>query len=160
MRIDYNYPVFTVPIPATLGWKDEAGSDTLISDTNCLLEQAARHRWEDPFTGRRVALGVLKQFETSAALEARGWSAERIQQRLEPSRQVFATSSFMQTCQEWPRGYAAPQQAETPIAGDQRSRDEETNRPCTFRRLRRLFGLGTNSSRSEGLRWRDRTERS
>jgi len=107
MMIDYNYPVFTVPIPATVGWKDESGLESLISDTNCLLEQAACHRWEDPFTGRRVALGVLKQFaETAGALEARGWSAERIKQRLEPSRQVFATSSFMQRCQEWPRGYA------------------------------------------------------
>jgi hypothetical protein len=86
MMIDYNYPVFTVPIPATLGWKDKSGLESLISDTNCLLELAARHRCEDPFTGRRVALGVLKQFaEPAGALEARGWSAERIKQRLEPS---------------------------------------------------------------------------
>jgi hypothetical protein len=71
---------------------------SLVSDTNCLLEQAARHRWEDPLTGRRVALGVLKQFaETAGVLEARGWSAERIKQNLGPSRQVFATSCFMQS---------------------------------------------------------------
>jgi SAM-dependent methyltransferase len=39
-------------------------------------------------------------------LEARGWSPERIKERLGPSRRVFAMSWFMQRCQEWPRGYA------------------------------------------------------
>ena len=42
MMIDYNYPVFTVPIPATLGWKDESGLESLISDTNCLLTRVVR----------------------------------------------------------------------------------------------------------------------
>jgi hypothetical protein len=85
--IEYNYPVVTASVPTTLGWKDESDLERLILDTNCRLEQAAHHRWGDPVTGRRVALGVLKQFaETSGVLEARGWSADRIKRRLEPSR--------------------------------------------------------------------------
>lgn len=107
MMIDYSYPVGTALVPTTLGWKDESDLERLISSTNCCLEQAAHHRWQDPVTGRQVAISVLRRFaETARALEARGWSAERIKQNLGPSRRVFATSSFMQRCQEWPRGYA------------------------------------------------------
>lgn len=107
MMIDYNYAVGTALVPTTLGWKDESDLERLISGTNYCLEHAAHHRWEGPVTGRQVAIRLLRRFaETAGALEARGWSAERIKQNLGPSRQVFATSSFMQRCQEWPRGYA------------------------------------------------------
>lgn len=43
---------------------------------------------------------------TVATLEALGWPADRIQEHLRPARQVFATSTFLRRCQEWPRGYA------------------------------------------------------
>lgn len=92
--IGYSYPVETTRAETSLGWQDESDLERLVLGTNCCVEEAARHRWEDPVTGRRVARGVLKQFaETAGALEARGWSADRMKQRLEPSRQVFATSS-------------------------------------------------------------------
>jgi hypothetical protein len=85
--IGYSYPVETTRAETQFGWQDESDLERLVLGTNCCLEEAARHRWEDPATGRRVALGVLKQFAaTAGALEARGWSADRIKQRLDPSR--------------------------------------------------------------------------
>ena len=105
--IGYSCPVNVAPVATSLGWKDESDLERLVLGTNCRVEEAGRQHWEDPVTGREVAISVLKRFsETAGVLEARGWSAERIKQRLGPSRRVFATSWFMQRCQEWPRGYA------------------------------------------------------
>lgn len=105
--IGYSCPVETARVATSLGSKDESDLERLILGTNYRLEDVGRHRWEDPVTGGQVALSVLKRFaETAGVLESRGWSAERIKERLGPSRRVFATSWFMQRCQEWPRGYA------------------------------------------------------
>ena len=85
----------------------DAEAQIRVSETNRSLEEAGRRFWGDGPAGRMVAVRLLEQFgATAAALEAWGWSAERIQADLGPSRQVFATSSFMRRCQQWPRGYA------------------------------------------------------
>ena len=105
--IDYSHPVATALVPSTLSWKDESDLETLISGINGALEQAANYTWDDPITGQHLAAGLLTRFtETAGLLEACGWSAECIKHNLGPSREVFATSSFMQRCQEWPRGHA------------------------------------------------------
>ena len=50
---------------------------------------------------------MLKQFDdTVEELDRWGWPIERIQTELAPSREAFATSSFMRRSQRWPRGYA------------------------------------------------------
>jgi len=78
-----------------------------VSGTNRSLEEAALLFWEDGDAAREAALRLLKRFgETSLALETRGWPPERIRTLLAPFRTVFATSSFMRRCQEWPLGYA------------------------------------------------------
>lgn len=78
-----------------------------LSEMNRSLEEAGQLFWETRSEGREVATRFLEEFSAiAAALETRGWSAERIQEELKPSRDVFATSSFMRRCQEWPRGYA------------------------------------------------------
>jgi hypothetical protein len=85
----------------------DAEAQIRVSETNRSLEEADRRFWGDGPAGGVVAVRLLEQFgATAAALEAWGWSAERIQADLVPSRQVFATSSFMRRCQQWPRGYA------------------------------------------------------
>lgn len=79
----------------------------LAAQINRLMEAAVQHRWEDNRTGRQTALGLMKEFaQTATALECLGWSAERIQAELAPSRAVFALSPFMRRCQQWPRGRA------------------------------------------------------
>ena len=78
-----------------------------VSGTNRSLEEAARRFWRDGDAGREVALRLLKRLGgTAAALESRGWPAERIRELLAASRTVFATSAFVRRCQEWPRDYA------------------------------------------------------
>ena len=97
----------TSPIASILDDEDRSNLESRILNTNCALEEVGRHFWDDRVTGGQMALRVLKHFaETAGVLEACGWSAERIKERLKPSRRVFASSSFMQRCQEWPRGYA------------------------------------------------------
>ena len=82
MMIGYSCPVDTARVATSLGWKDESDLERLILGTNCRLEEAGCHPWEDPVTGRQVSLSVLKRFSvTAGVLEARGWSAERIKQR-------------------------------------------------------------------------------
>jgi SAM-dependent methyltransferase len=84
-----------------------AEAETMIFRTNLGLRQASRQSWEDGSAGRRVALRLMQEFgAAAAALEELGWSADDIQDALRPSREVFATASFMRRCQEWPRGYA------------------------------------------------------
>ncbi len=79
-----------------LGWRE-----------NRDMEAAGRRFWGDSCTGRTEALRLMKQFgATVEEMERWGWSAERIQSELAPCRAVFATSSFMRRCQQWPRGYA------------------------------------------------------
>lgn len=96
---------FTSCLPAEVASNLEAQMQ--VSETNLRLEEAARRAWGDATTGQEAALCLLTKFsETAAGLEGRGWSVERIREHLAPSRRVFATSSFMQRCQEWPRGYA------------------------------------------------------
>ena len=107
MMIGYRCPVNSARVATSLGWKDESDLESLILGTNGHLEEAGRQHSEHPVTGREVAINVLKRFaDTACVLEAHGWSAERIKQRLGPARRVFAESWFMQRCQEWPRGYA------------------------------------------------------
>lgn len=107
MNIHSSYAEPTLPIVTILASENRAHLESRILDTNCALEEAARHIWSDRVRGAQTALRVMKQFaETAGALEACGWPAERIKECLEPSRKVFATSSFMRRCQEWPRGYA------------------------------------------------------
>ena len=97
----------TSPVAAILGGGSRADLESRIFDTNCALQEAARHFWGDHVKGSQTAVRALKQFtETAGALEACGWSADQIKERLDPSRKVFATSPFMRRCQEWPRGYA------------------------------------------------------
>jgi SAM-dependent methyltransferase len=89
-----------------------------VSQTNCRLEEAARHFWADGPAGREAALRLFEEFtETAGALEAMGWSTDQIHEHLRPSRDVFATSSFMQRCQEWPRGYAGDFETIEHLAG-------------------------------------------
>jgi hypothetical protein len=85
----------------------DAEAQIRVSETNRSLEEADRRFWGNGPAGGVGAVRLLEQFgATAAALEAWGGSAERIQADLGPSRQVFATSSFMRRCQQWPRGYA------------------------------------------------------
>jgi extracellular factor (EF) 3-hydroxypalmitic acid methyl ester biosynthesis protein len=78
-----------------------------ISETNHSFLEAGRRFWGEGSAGRAVAQVLFQQFgSTAAALEARGWSAEKIHEHLRPAREVFAMSSFMARCQQWPRGYA------------------------------------------------------
>ena len=84
-------------------------SDTEIqvAETNRITCEAGRRFWGDGPEGTHEAQRLFDQFRaTAATLENLGWSAERIQSSLEPSRQVFSTSAFMRRCQRWPRGYA------------------------------------------------------
>ena len=107
INIRNSYAQSTLPIAAILGGEKRADLESRILYTNCALEDAARHFWGDHVRGRQMARHVFQQFaETAGALEACGWPAERVKERLEPSRKVFATSPFMRRCQEWPRGYA------------------------------------------------------
>ena len=63
--------------------------------------------WAAKSEGRAEALRLMKQFcDAVEELERWGWSVERIQDELAPSREIFATSTFMRRCQRWPRGYA------------------------------------------------------
>jgi len=79
----------------------------LVCRTNDAMQAAARRFWQGAAEGRCAALNLMQQFgETVAALEGFGWSPERIQADLAPSREVFASSPFMQRCQQWPRGHA------------------------------------------------------
>jgi SAM-dependent methyltransferase len=97
----------TVPEAIMTGIASEANVPSLITRTNRDLEQASSVYWGDTTAGRAVADRALKQFEaTAAALESLGWQADRIQKALEPSRQVLATSAFVERCQRWTRGYA------------------------------------------------------
>lgn len=78
-----------------------------ISQTNRSLQEAGRIHWGDNPAGRAVADRLLKQFGlTAAALESLGWPADWIRDVLAPSRQVLATSAFVERCQRWTRGYA------------------------------------------------------
>ncbi len=90
---------------------NEISSDTtanaLIWRNNHDLQATGARFWADTSEGRVEALRLMKQFgDTVEELERWGWSTERIQTELAPSREVFATSSFMRRCQRWPRGYA------------------------------------------------------
>lgn len=80
---------------------------SLVAHTNRRLEQAGRHFRGHGVWGRQIAIRLINRFiETAAALESCNWSVEQIREHLRPSRRVFATSSFIRRCQEWPRGYA------------------------------------------------------
>src|ERR1700731_1252092 len=90
---------------------NEISSDTkaeaLVWRSNRDLQATRGRFWGDSFEARIEALRLMKQFgDTAEELERWGWSTERIQTELAPSREVFATSSFMRRCQRWPRGYA------------------------------------------------------
>jgi hypothetical protein len=98
----------TVPCATALVGAYESDLEAQILGTNCMVQEADRHFWEDRVAGRQVARRVLQRFvQVAGVLEARGWSRERIKGGLQPSRQVFATSPFMQRCQEWPRATPA-----------------------------------------------------
>ena len=106
-----NFPYVNSPI---LGVEENFPGE-LISDIeaqesvleiNRSLQAAGSRFWTECLAGRQVALRLLRLFiETAMTLESRGWPADRIRECLAPSRQIFATSSFMRRCQEWPRGY-------------------------------------------------------
>jgi hypothetical protein len=82
-------------------------ADALVWRNNHDLQATGGRFWGDTSGGRVEALRLMKQFgDTVEELERWGWSTERIQTELAPSREVFATSSFMRRCQRWPRGYA------------------------------------------------------
>jgi ubiquinone/menaquinone biosynthesis C-methylase UbiE len=84
----------------------EDGAQITVLETNRLLVEAGSRCWRNSPAERCAARRLLERFAAAAStLESLGWSAERIREHLEPSRQVFATSSFMRRCQQWPRGY-------------------------------------------------------
>jgi extracellular factor (EF) 3-hydroxypalmitic acid methyl ester biosynthesis protein len=79
----------------------------LVWRNNRDFQAAGSRYWGDNSEGRVEALRLMKQFgDTVKELERLGWSIERIHAELAPSREIFATSSFMRRCQRWPRGYA------------------------------------------------------
>lgn len=93
-------------IAICLAGENDPDLETRIRQTNFNLETAGQQCWTDPIAGRQAALSALNQFaETARLLESSGWPSERIKERLARSRRVFATSTFMRRCQEWPRGY-------------------------------------------------------
>jgi SAM-dependent methyltransferase len=112
-----------VPCTTALVGAYESDLEAQILETNCMVQEADDHFWVDRVAGRQVARRVLQRFvEVAGVLEARGWSRELIKGGLQPSRQVFATSPFMQRCQEWPRGYAGDfETIEYLVAGVNRS---------------------------------------
>ncbi len=84
-----------------------ANTEALVWRTNHDFKATGGRFWGDKSEGRVEALRLMKQFsEAVEELERRAWSIERIQAELAPSREIFATSSFMRRCQRWPRGYA------------------------------------------------------
>lgn len=90
---------------------NEIGSNTsteaLVWRNNRDFQATSRRFWGENSEGRIEALRLMGQFSDAVnELERWGWSAERIQAELAPSREVFATSPFMRRCQRWPRGYA------------------------------------------------------
>ena len=83
-----------------------AAAEIRAAEINRALGAADRLDWCGVPAERKVARRLLEEFgATAAGLESCGWSAGRIQETLEPSRQVFATSEFMRRCQQWRRGY-------------------------------------------------------
>lgn len=89
------------------GLSESAQAEVLITRTNLGIQAAGKQFWGDGPAGRRVALHLFEEFgATAALLERLGWTANSIQEALRPSREVFATASFMRRCQEWPLGYA------------------------------------------------------
>jgi SAM-dependent methyltransferase len=82
-------------------------TEALVRRNNRDFQATGGRFWGDNSEGRVEALRLMRQFgDAVEELERCGWSAERIQAELAPSREIFATSSFMQRCQRWPRGYA------------------------------------------------------
>jgi hypothetical protein len=78
-----------------------------VLQTNYSLQAAASQFRGEHASGRKLVLHLLKEFtNTALALESAGSPAEHIRDGLRASREVFATSSLMRRCQEWPRGQA------------------------------------------------------
>jgi len=89
------------------GINSHTNSEALVGRNNRDFQVAGRRFWGDKPEGRVEALRLMKQFASAVEqLERLGWSTERIHAELAPSREIFATSSFMRRCQRWPRGYA------------------------------------------------------